>query len=194
MRLVALFLTGGTVALLAWFLLPSLQGSSAESGEITLRTAVGHSFTAIESFAHSLSNAAILFLGALVVLAGLLFRGLLYLSTCTRTCPQCGRWWAAVYQGRRDLRQKHGYALVTRTARAGASGMTIPLSGDNPMSSHSLSGTITWQERVPVIRTGYENVYCCKYCAAKWSTPHIVQEVENFDHGGTGSHPPGVPQ
>jgi hypothetical protein len=135
-----------------------------------------------ESIAHGVAGFMLGGGGVCVIL------GVILIITGTMTaCPKCGKWWARVYLGRTTLEKKRCYGLVTRYAHSSSTGWisgTSRHSGSIHDTSHDgivhSSGTTSWQERVPVIRTTYELHYECKYCQAHW-TKVRVEQVEDFE-------------
>jgi hypothetical protein len=126
---------------------------------------------------------SMLFVLALVV--GLI--ALIILTSIGTVCPECGKRWARVFVKRRIIEQKKCYGLVTRHAHSSSSGWisgTSSHTGSIHHTSHGgtvhSSGTTSWNERVPVIRTTYLMHYQCKYCQASW-TEEKVEQVEDFD-------------
>jgi hypothetical protein len=120
--------------------------------------------------------------GGVVGLVSVLIGGL-------AACPECKKWWARVLIGRRVIEVEKCYGLVTRTAYTSTSG-SVSLSGNDwrcgstghqtySGSTHS-SGSTSWQERVPVIRTTFLLTYECKFCHARWAEEK-VEQVEDFD-------------
>jgi hypothetical protein len=130
-----------------------------------------------------------------VLLAAFLIGGvtglILFITGTLSACPECKKWWARVYLGRRIVEQKKCYGLVTRTAHTSSSG-TISGTCSHSGSFHHTgndgrihgtthsSGSTSWEERVPVIRTTYDYYYACKHCRVRW-TEEKVNEVEDFD-------------
>jgi hypothetical protein len=114
--------------------------------------------------------------------------GLIVLITGSMTaCPECKRWWARTYLGRKAVEQKKCYGLVTRYAHSSFSGRLSGLSSHSGSIHHTShdgtvysSGTTSWKERVPVVRTTYELGYECKHCQAQWVRYQVV-EVEDFE-------------
>jgi hypothetical protein len=102
-------------------------------------------------------------------------------------CPECRRWWARVFLGRRLIERKKCFGLVTRRSYSSSSGCVHgsrwqPGSlGNQPVNgSSSPCGTTTWVERVPVIRLTSRLKYRCRHCAFRWSEIDI-KEIEDFD-------------
>jgi hypothetical protein len=126
------------------------------------------------------------FVGVTSALAVVVF---LIIRTRSRgtVCPECGRMWARLFVVRKVVEEKKCFGLVTRYAqtnsvgwRSGTShqtGGTHSTSYGGPVFS---SGATSWQERVPVIRTTYEEHYQCKYCVAEFVEERI-KEVEDFN-------------
>jgi hypothetical protein len=104
-------------------------------------------------------------------------------------CPQCRHWWARTFLSRRLIETKKCFGLVTRSSYTSMSG-SVSLHGTNwrpdglgrqeYLGGTSTSGTTTWKERVPVIRTTYRLTYQCRYCGFRWNRAMVVQ-VEDFD-------------
>jgi DNA-directed RNA polymerase subunit RPC12/RpoP len=122
--------------------------------------------------------------GALVV--GLVVLLVILIRGRKTACPECGKRWAITFIERYIIGRKKCYGLVTRYAHTRSIGWTSgtkwhtgghPTSYGGPVSS---SGTTSWQERVPVIRTTYGELYRCKYCLAEFVRERI-KEVEDFD-------------
>jgi hypothetical protein len=105
-----------------------------------------------------------------------------------RTCRWCGRLRIPQHLGSTVADRRRCYGLVTRHARTslwgGYSGRRSPFSHpDSPTyESGSIysSGTTTWKERVPVIRTTHLHHYRCRSCGHKWDEEEVVQK-EDFD-------------
>jgi hypothetical protein len=118
-------------------------------------------------------------------------------------CPKCCRSGGVQLLRHFTLEEKKCDGLVTREAETNSAGwmsQTSWTAGDTHHHGHmtygggpvNMSGTTTWQERVPVVRTKRLSVYCCKYCLASWGHTSI-DEVEDFDRtsgGGTPTRPP----
>lgn len=124
---------------------------------------------------------------ALCVVGGVVAVGLCALSWALRTaCPACGRLWARRYLGESVAERKECYGLVTRSAWSTSGGSYTGSSytpGHMPTSysgSDSSSGSTSWEERVPVIRTTYRLHYECCHCLHLWEGKR-VEQVEDFD-------------
>lgn len=136
----------------------------------------------------TIGSAIFLLLVVAVVVGGII--GLILAITGSRSsCPDCGKWWARVVIGERVLDEKKCYGLVTRRAYSSSSGSISGSSHhwgqadyQNISGNTHSSGSTSWQERVPVIRTTYQLIYECKFCDARW-TRERVEEVEDFDIG-----------
>jgi hypothetical protein len=112
---------------------------------------------------------------------------IVWITSVGTTCPECGKWWAKTLVKRRIIEQKKCYGLVTRTAHTGSIGSVLGTSSHTGSVHHKShtgmtfgSGSTSWRERVPVIRTTYLMYYQCKYCQASW-TEERVEQVEDFD-------------
>jgi hypothetical protein len=125
----------------------------------------------------------------LVVVGGLLVVLLVGVVIAGRPtiCPDCKRWWARVLVSRQPVERKKCYGLVTRRAYTRSSGSVSGAAhhwGQTDYQtfngSTSSSGTTSWQERVPVVRTTYLLTYKCRYCQARWDRTQ-VEEVEDFE-------------
>jgi hypothetical protein len=128
-------------------------------------------------------------LGFLVVAAliGGLIAAAIWISNIGSHCPECGKSWAKVLVREKITEQKKCYGLVTRSSYSSSSGWisgTSSYSGSCHHTSHGgtvhSSGSTSWQERVPIIRTTYMRYYQCKFCEASWTEEEEVED-EDFD-------------
>ena len=139
-----------------------------------------------------LSSGLLLFLFGLILAArkqngtGLIALSLIFfaaagivISGILTGCPNCHRWWASRFLKETVDERKRCYGLVTRRAWTSFWGSSR-ISGSSDSVSSSGSGTTTWQERVPVIRTTYWHHYKCNRCGHAWQVLK-VREVEDFE-------------
>jgi hypothetical protein len=120
----------------------------------------------------------VVFFVLVLVIAGSVGLILFFLGTISE-CPKCNKLWARMCLGRKVIERKKCYGLVTRSAHSSSTGSVSGSGGRSGGTVHS-SGTTTWQERVPVIRTTYEVYYRCKYCDFRWTVERVEQE-EDFE-------------
>lgn len=106
-------------------------------------------FSASENTPASSSEGAFFFLGLIgliVVISGVVMR-----------CPSCGKWWARVSKGKREIDRKGSYKTVTRRdTQYNKNGEAV--------------GHIERQEQVHITTVYYENYYNCKYCRHQWTS------------------------
>jgi hypothetical protein len=117
-----------------------------------------------------------------LVLIGAMIGGLIglpvWFSSIGTKCPECGKWWAKRLVKIETISRKKAFGLVTRTSHSHSTGRISGTSGHEG-TTHS-SGSTSWQERVPVLRTTDLMHYGCKYCHASW-TELKDKETEDFE-------------
>jgi hypothetical protein len=90
----------------------------------------------------------------------LIFIGLIgfvvLISAIVTRCPACGKWWARVSHGKKELQRKGSYKTITRR--------------DSQYNSKGEQvGHVERQEQVHIITVYYENYYSCKHCNHEWT-------------------------
>lgn len=102
--------------------------------------------------------------------------GLIELATVR--CPECRAGGTFREVDRRSASRRRCYGLVTRRAYS-SGGAYIP--GDSRHRSQYVSthGSMSWQERVPVIRTVWQHLHECRAFGFR-EVRESVEEVEDF--------------
>jgi hypothetical protein len=109
------------------------------------------------------------------------------LASAGSQCPECNKRWAKICSGREIVGEKKEFGLVTRHAVTNStgwvSGTAYNAGGGQPTHYGGPihhSGTTSWQERVPVIRTTYLHHFRCRFCNHRWTILEVVT-TEDFD-------------